>query len=127
LHPLSSRVVSARYPLGRLDSIMPTEDSNEALRRELEAKQRNILFPDTLANSSRVDEFLWKGSPNPTAIQRCGLAIFALFYLGAAAFCFLVDPHIPVGVVPGIAFAVLGGKSAYNALRRSKTQRRNSG
>jgi hypothetical protein len=45
---------------------------------EIEAKQRNTVWPDTLVNSRGVDELLWKGSPYITTVQRIGVALFGL-------------------------------------------------
>jgi len=39
---------------------------------EIRAKQRNVVFPDTVRNGRSVDAFLWFGSPNPTRVQRMG-------------------------------------------------------
>jgi hypothetical protein len=45
---------------------------------DLEARQRNIVFPDTVRNGRSVDAFLWRGSPNPTMVQRIGAWILGL-------------------------------------------------
>jgi hypothetical protein len=38
------------------------------------------VFPDTLRASRSVDEFLWKGDPKATPIQRAGLPVFGTFW-----------------------------------------------
>jgi hypothetical protein len=48
---------------------------------EIRAKQRNIVFPDGLANGAAVDKFLLKGSPNPSLVQRVGAWLFGLIFL----------------------------------------------
>jgi hypothetical protein len=101
---------------------MAHNTSRNNLRQDLEAKQRNILWPDTLTNARRVDEFLWKGSPSPSGVQRIGTAIFGLFYLGIAAF-FLIESihsHALLWLLVGILWAAFGGKIAMNAFRRKK-------
>ena len=49
--------------------------------REIDARQRNILLPDTLRNAALVDAFLWKGSPDATYVQRIGMGLFGLVLL----------------------------------------------
>jgi hypothetical protein len=48
---------------------------------EIRAKQRNIVFPDGLANGAAVDKFLLKGSPDPPLVQRVGAWLFGLMFL----------------------------------------------
>src|SRR6266851_2554680 len=48
---------------------------------EIEARQRNTVWPDTLRNAALVDAFLWKGSPDATPIQRIGIGLFGLLFL----------------------------------------------
>src|SRR5579862_9565643 len=54
------------------------------LEEEIRARQENIVWPGPLVNSRGVDEFLWKGSPNPTVIQRIAAWIFGLTFIGMA-------------------------------------------
>jgi hypothetical protein len=59
---------------------------------DLKAKQRNVVWPDPQVNASRVDKFLWKGSPNPTRIQRIGAWIAGITFMGLGlAFFFLAS------------------------------------
>jgi hypothetical protein len=55
---------------------------------EMRARQRNIIWPDTLRNSRSVDVFLWKGSPAPTLVQRIGAWVIGLFYIGIGLLVF---------------------------------------
>jgi len=48
---------------------------------ESRARQRNIVFPDTVRNGRSVDAFLWKGFPNPTLVQRIGAWLFGLLFM----------------------------------------------
>lgn len=102
------------------------DNQHDKLRQDLEAKQRNILWPDTLANTRGVDEFLWKGSPNPTGVQRVGMAIFGLFYLGVGVGLFSqmnsTYTRILLGVPVGVLFAAFGAKTVHNAFRRRRTK-----
>lgn len=89
------------------------------LRDELELRQRNLIWPDVLRNTARVDQFLWKGSPSPTRIQRVGLWIFALFYLGAAASFIAIGfySRAYVMVALGLLAAGFGARTLRNAFR----------
>jgi hypothetical protein len=49
---------------------------------ETRAKQRNIVFPDTVRNARSVDVFLWRGSPNPSLVQRIAAWMFGLGFIG---------------------------------------------
>ena len=62
----------------------------ERLREETEARQRAVLWPDMLRSGRDVDEFLWKGAPNATRIQRAGFAFFGVFFLFFAALGVLI-------------------------------------
>lgn len=57
------------------------DESLEQIREDIEARQRNTLWPDTFRNSAIIDAFLWKGDPNAKPVQRIGLIILALFFL----------------------------------------------
>jgi hypothetical protein len=52
---------------------------------ESRERQRNVLFPGTVRNGSLVDAFLWKGSRNPTRVQRVGAWLFGLTFIGLGA------------------------------------------
>jgi hypothetical protein len=52
---------------------------------ESRQRQRNVVFPDTVANGRSVDAFLWRGSPNPTRVQRVGAWLFGLVFVGIGA------------------------------------------
>lgn len=55
--------------------------SRNKLSSDIKARQRNILWPDTLRNGALVDAFAWRGSPNASCIQRIGTALFGLLFL----------------------------------------------
>jgi len=60
---------------------MDDDRSFEQIREDIEARQRNTVWPDTVRNSAIIDAFLWKGDPNAKPVQRIGLIILALFFL----------------------------------------------
>ena len=43
---------------------------------DIRARQNNTVWPDLLASSRRIDEFLLKGPRDASVIQRIGTAIF---------------------------------------------------
>ena len=49
---------------------------------EVRARQRNIVFPDTVINSRPVWVLLWRGSAHPTLVQRIGAWLLGVMYVG---------------------------------------------
>jgi hypothetical protein len=64
---------------------MSTGQDFEQLRESIEVSQRRTTFPDTLRAGRSVDSLLWHGDPKAPLVQRIGLAIFAVMFLGPAA------------------------------------------
>jgi hypothetical protein len=50
---------------------------------EVRASQRNIVFPHTVRNARSVDAFLWRGSPDPTLVQRIGAWLIGVVLVGS--------------------------------------------
>lgn len=51
------------------------DDPNRDLDRfiaDFERRQRNIVFPDTVRNERFLFQFLWRGSPTASRVQRAG-------------------------------------------------------
>lgn len=91
---------------------------------EIEARQRNTVWPDTLKNGALVDAFLWKGSPDATHTQRIGIAFFGLLFLSPAVLlvrfgCFEPGPALlkTLMFLLALPWLVIGGKLLRNALR----------
>jgi hypothetical protein len=59
---------------------MENDPKFEQIREEIEAKQRAILWPDTLKAGGSVDGLLWNGDPKAKPIQRAGMIVFAVFF-----------------------------------------------
>ena len=57
------------------------KEGGDAWLRDIEARQRNIVFPDTLNNETRGWRNLVEGGP-PTAVQRLGIAVLLFFVAG---------------------------------------------
>ncbi len=67
------------------------EHQRHRLREDVELRQRNTIWPDTVRNAAKVDGFLWKGSPTATKVQRVGAFICGMgLVLIACAFVGLV-------------------------------------
>lgn len=89
---------------------------------EIEAKQRNTVWPDTMKNGRSVDEFLWKGSPDAPLVQRMGAWIFGMFFMlgGSAWFDAAYEKHDRVlGVISLLPFFI-GVKVFLNGFRKCK-------
>jgi len=89
---------------------------------DIHARQRNIVWPDTLRNSRKVDAFLWKGSPNATPVQRIGAWLFGLTFLGLGVNFFILARHAGsrlIGAV-GLAGIFLGLRLCYNGSVRRR-------
>jgi hypothetical protein len=63
---------------------------------ETRARQRNIVFPDTVRNERSVIVLLWRGSPNPTLVQRIGAWIIGLWLVGMGMLfiSFAIRPYV---------------------------------
>ena len=96
-----------------------------ALVDELRSRQKNIVWPDPLRNSRNVDEFLWRGSPSATPVQRLGAAIFGIFFaaIGAANMDLGHGRHSTVQFVIGLLASLLGLRILANAFRRKDAKR----
>ena len=93
---------------------------------EMRTKQENTVWPNYMANSRGVDEFLFKGSANPTTVQRIGAWLFGLgFILGGFGLMFAAvyrtGSNWPLWVLAVGSWA-LGGRMCYNGSRRRKPQ-----
>jgi hypothetical protein len=91
---------------------------------EIKAKQRNSVFPDTLRNSRSVDEFLWRGSPKATLVQRMAAWMFGLFFTlaGVAFLDVAYEKHYWIYGVLSIGWFLVGGKVFPNGFRRRTTK-----
>jgi hypothetical protein len=53
------------------------------------ARQRNIVFPDTVRNERPLFDFFWNGAPDPPMVQRIGAWMAGLFLVVAGLFAAL--------------------------------------
>jgi hypothetical protein len=89
---------------------------------ELEAKQRNTVWPDPMINSRGVDEFLWRGSPDAPLVQRVAAWILGIFFI-LAGLAWLVGAYLRgwwVIAVLSILWFYVGGRVFLNGFRRHK-------
>jgi hypothetical protein len=56
-------------------------DPSEQLVEATKAKQRNVDWRDAHMNGRTVDEFLWKGSPDASLVQRIGACLFGIAFV----------------------------------------------
>lgn len=56
--------------------------------RDVEERQKSILWEDQFRNNRRTTEFLWHGDPQAKPVQRIGLVVFAIFYVMIALVSF---------------------------------------
>jgi hypothetical protein len=69
---------------------MPNQHKRDDWQRDIQARQRNVVFPDTVENEARFWRNLGKG---PSKIStKIGLAILAVFVFGFGA-AILVATH----------------------------------
>ena len=97
------------------------DEPHARLLEELEARQRNVDWQDTMRKGMSVDALLWRGSPEATSVQRVGIAVFGILFLSLGLFfVFALAPqiHSVLSVMIGILLAALGTRVTLNAFRR---------
>jgi cytochrome c biogenesis protein CcdA len=106
-----------------------TPSHQERLIEEIEAKQRNTVWPDTLRNGSSVDEFLWKGSSNAPLVQRIGAWIFGLTFMLLGAGLIEIDRESTperkslLPVICGVLVIMLGVRIFLNGFRKRRDKK----
>lgn len=101
------------------ESIEKKEGQLHEYIAELEARQRNTVWPDPLRNSRGVDQLLWKGSVDATAVQRIGIAVFGFTFclIGIAIMLAGVEDHMWFETVLGLLFILLACRLFWNSAR----------
>jgi hypothetical protein len=89
---------------------------------EARAKQSNNVWPDPLRNGRALDDFLWRGSENPTLVQKIGAWIIGLatFALGVEFLGLGLKGRSLLEVLFSIAVLSLGVKTFLCGFRRRK-------
>jgi hypothetical protein len=90
------------------------------LERDFDARQRNLVFPDTVRNGRSVDAFLWRGVKHPTPVQRIGAFLFGAVYLitGITIISLAMKERSIGAWLFGAGFALLGAKVFSNGLAK---------
>ena len=108
---------------------MSHEQQPDEFIDEIRARQRNIVFPDTVRNGRSVDAFFWNGSPNPTLVQRIAAWLFcSVFICLGLAFILLTararDDHDWIGygvmLLISLASVAVGIKIFRNGFPRKR-------
>jgi hypothetical protein len=91
---------------------------------EIKAKQRNTVWPGPMINSRGVDEFLWRGSPDATLVQRMAAWIFGLTFIfgGFLWVDVAYERHWRVFGALSIVWFLVGGKVFLNGFRKRKAK-----
>ena len=89
---------------------MKRHDASRIVSDDIQARQRNTVWPDTLRNGRTVDSFIWNGSPDATPVQRVGIAIFGVAFLVISLlFMFLANlTASKSGLVASLSFVLVG-------------------
>ena len=95
----------------------------EKLMDDVESKQHNTTWPETMVNAKAVDELLWKGSRRITKIQRVGVALLGLaFVLCGILFIGDFGSHGDSRWLPiffGTGFILVGCRFLWNSIHEN--------
>jgi hypothetical protein len=61
-----------------------SKPDHDDLLEDLQRRQSNTVWPDTMRNGVSVDGYLWNGNPKAPLVQRVGAVIWGLAFLGFA-------------------------------------------
>jgi hypothetical protein len=98
------------------------QDKLQRMMDDLDAKQRNILWLQSLKNGRNVDAFLWKGAEKPTASMRIGAFLLGTIYLiSALAICYAsAEGGSIFGVLVSFGFLYLGARVLIKSIPKKK-------
>jgi len=72
----------ARIPVGIIISIVTDRKKQREWLQDIEARQRNIVFPDTANNEARFWRNIMEGRQHLSIVQKVGVGLFGLLALG---------------------------------------------
>ena len=89
----------------------PDHNEQQTWIAQVEAKQRNLTWPDALRNSRGVDALFFKGNPDAPVVQRIGCWIFgcAMFFVAATGIAEFIERRFRLLLIMSIVFALFGG------------------
>jgi preprotein translocase subunit SecF len=98
----------------------PNKERLDRYIEDVEARQRNVLWPDTLKNAKSVDKLIFVGSTTASPIQRIGMLLFAFSFIGIGLVLLVQDFRAgsAVGIFVDFIPALLGVIVLVNALRK---------
>jgi hypothetical protein len=101
---------SCYFSFMRRENQAPHEAEN-GWSEELEAKQRNLVWPDTMRNSRGVDVLFFKGDPKAPTVQRVGCWVFgiSMFFVTATSIAELLDSKDAGWAIMAIFSGAFGG------------------
>lgn len=94
--------------------------------KDVQDRQRNTIWPDTVRNGSKADGAIWFGADNPTKIQRIGFGLFGavFFSVGVISIASMWQSgnmgKARLSFVMGAVLLVIGGRILWNAFRPAK-------
>jgi membrane associated rhomboid family serine protease len=92
----------------------------ERIRKDVEERQRGILVPNLIRSGRSVDEFMWKGDPKASLVQRIGLLIFGLMFLVLFAIAvFILATMTWEGALVGTVMGSISGIFSFRFLRNA--------
>jgi hypothetical protein len=107
-------------------------DQSRAVRlryveQAIAAKQNNIVWPGPLINSKAVDQFLWRGSSDPSAVQRVGAWLFGLVFVtgGVSLLTFGLEERSILLAAISAGSILVGLRVFRNGFRRAKPRNNN--
>lgn len=100
--------------------------SRRRVIEEVKAKQRNIVFPDTVRNSRNVDAYFLRGDPDAPLVQRIGAWLFGLFFLLCGLVCLRLaeKSHSWADILYSVVGFLIGTRVLMSGFRRRKTEKR---
>lgn len=98
----------------------------EEFHQEVQERQRNLVWPDPARNSRMADVFLWRGSPQPTPVQRIAACLIGVTLIGIGAV--ILTTLLPgdafldrfINALLSLGFMALGVKIGFNGVRKTK-------
>jgi hypothetical protein len=92
----------------------------ERIREDAEERQRGILVPDLIRSGRSVDEFMWKGDPKASLVQRIGLLIFGFMFLVLFAIAVVIlATRTWEGALVGSVMGAFSGIFSFRFLRNA--------
>lgn len=117
-------------------AVLSKSHKHDSWLQDINARQRNIVFPDTAQNEARFWRNLYEGKEPLSKVQKAGIAVMFLAAIGlgvaltSSAFDFSSDNRWYIAILVGatdwiIALALLGGFLLLLRWREASRRQRN--